>query len=1013
MHFRISILFLLFSVQLFGQDYALKEAQIRDGYNTYLLSSSAFVDKDRFVWYATNRDGDFYRFDGKNKLRYQFYKNENSYGDSFYICNNAWIQDHKNNIWAAELDKAYIITPDKLLVERIQYPSEKLSSKSFIAKDEVNNLWISNGSRFLIKITPDRQVIRVTHPLLNDKNEIEIIKVLDNGRIIAKSGYNIFYVDTKGIHFSANIHTIDKAINSEFAIFENGKIVAENSSGYYKYNNSSYKYVYLKELNIQLFNYPYEENCLLGNCNWSNSTLIADSKFLVTDNSSLFINQIDKKTNQITTTDTLHFKKQISIANNKLHSNFIWISAYDELYKLLIIPNNFKRILQSDDKQYSTRGIVSDSKNNLYIGTYEGLYKQENNKKPVPFLVKGEKNGAYDILILEKNDSILWGSQEYSSLKKINLTTHTKKEIGLPKGFKIEYMKEKSPDELWMGSNKGMYVFSKKTETISPFNENGYFLGTVPVLGFIEAKDGKKWFATRQGLFLKEKGKDFINYQKLNPTFNFKDLLTLHEDDRGNLWMSTGAKGIIFLDPKTNRFKNLTQSDGLSNNTVCGILESKEAMWFSTYYGLTRFDKKEGFFALYYKEDGLSDNEFNVRSSYKKDENTFYFGGLNGIIEFNPANIKLRGKHPHTIFLYSSTYFSNERNKNVTDYLSLHKKTISLPYNKNYFSAVFSINELFYIEKNTYLYKIEGLRNEWIDAGTSGLVELPSLPPGDYVLRVKGKDAKGIETLNEIKINLHVEQIFYKTPFFIILIALLVIGSIIYFFFRRNRRQKRIFEREKEIKELKSSALRAQMNPHFVFNILNNMQSVLILKGEAEANKYFGAFSKLFRQTLDISRQELITLKSEIEYLNNYLLLNNLQLNDELEYSVNVQNSVGDTSTIFLPGMLIQPFVENAILHGLSPKQDKKLTIDFSMEEGYLVVIVEDNGIGRTMATENTLHKKEAHKSWATTIVNERINIMNYRHNTTKAVILKIDDLEKNGNPCGTRVTLKLQQPME
>ncbi|MBC8644318.1 hypothetical protein H9W95_10315 [Flavobacterium lindanitolerans] len=95
---------------------------------------------------------------------------------------------------------------------------------------------------------------------------------------------------------------------------------------------------------------------------------------------------------------------------------------------------------------------------------------------------------------------------------------------------------------------------------------------------------------------------------------------------------------------------------------------------------------------------------------------------------------------------------------------------------------------------------MEGLRNEWIDAGTSGLVELPSLPPGDYVLRVKGKDAKGIETLNEIKINLHVEQIFYKTPFFIILIALLVIGSIIYFFFRRNRRQKEFLKEKKKLK---------------------------------------------------------------------------------------------------------------------------------------------------------------------------------------------------------------------
>jgi len=1010
MHLRISLLFMLFAVHVFGQDYTLKEAQIRDGFNTYLLSSSAFVDKDRFVWYATNRDGDFYRFDGKNKLRYQFYKDENSYDDSFYLSNTAWIQDHNNRIWAAELNKAYIITPGKLQVERILYPTQTLSSKSFITQDEADNLWISNGSQFLIKIAPNRQVTQVTHPLLKDRKEIEIIKVLNNGKIIAKSGYNLFYIDSDGIHFFGDLQAIDKDIHSNFAVFENGKIIAENSSGYYKYNNVSYKYIYLKKLDIQLFNYPYEENCFLGNCSWSSNALVADSKLYIANDANLFINNINKDAKEITTIDTLHFKKQISISNNKHTPSFIWISAYDELYKLLIIPNNFKRSLQFDDKQYSTRGIVSDSKNNLYIATYEGLFKQENGKKPTQLFIKGEKNGLYDILVLEKNDSILWGSQEYHRIKKVNLITRTKKDIELPKGFKIEYMKEKSPDEIWIGSNKGLYIFNKKTETVNPFIEDGYFLGNIPVLSFIEAKNGKKWIASRQGLFLKEKGKDFINYKNINPYFTYKDLLTLHEDEKGNLWIGTSGKGFIFLNPETNQVKNLTQSDGLSNNIITGILESKKAIWFSTYYGLSRFDKQKGFFALYYKEDGLADNEFNLRSSYKKNDSTYYFGGLNGIIEFNPEKIELRGKHPHTIFLYSATYFSSDKNKNVTDYLSLSKKTINLPYNKNYFSAVFSINELFYIEKNSYLYKIEGLRNEWINAGTSGLIELPSLPPGDYVLRVKGKDAKNIETKNEIKINLHVEQIFYKTPLFTTLMVLILIGAIIYFFYKRNQRQKRFFERQKEVKELKSSALRAQMNPHFVFNILNNMQSVLILKGEAEANKYFGAFSKIFRQTLDISRQEHITLESEIEYLDNYLLLNNLQLNNELEYTINVQNSINDSSRIFLPGMLIQPFVENAILHGLSQKRDKKLTIDFSMEKDYLVVIIEDNGVGRIAAAKHAETKKESHKSWATTIVNERISIMNYSNNDTKAAILEIDDLKENDTICGTRVTLKLLQ---
>lgn len=1010
MRVRIFIVALLYFIQGFGQELALKEAQIRDKDNTYLLSSAPFIDNNRFVWYATNRDGDFYRFDGKNKLQYRFHKNEDNYYDSFYISSKAWIQDINNRIWVAELNKAYIITPSKLQVECIEYPNEGFRGKSSIAKDKANNIWISNGSRFLIKIGPDRKVVQVTHPILKNKKEsFDIMKVLDDGRIIAKLGFHLFYIDAKGLQYFGDLQTIDKEINYDFALFENGKIAAKNSSGYYKYNTVAYKYIYLKELDLQLFNYSYGEGeCYLGNCDWNNNVLIADSKLFIADDSNLFINQIDKNTNEIRTIDTLQFKKPISIASNKHYPNFIWISTHDELYKLLITPSNFKRILQFRNRQLSTRGLVSDSKNNLYIGTYEGLYRQEKgDKKAKEFLVKGKENAVYDILLLEKNDSILWTTQEYHWIKRVNLKTHTKKQFRLPDSLGIiQFLKEKSSDTFWIGAVKGLYVFDKKTGKISPYVEDGYFLGNISVFNLIETKNRKKWIATRDGLFLKEKGKDFINYHTLNPSFDYKNLLILHEDEKGNLWIGTDGKGIVFLDPKTNRVKNLTQSDGLSNNIICGILESPDALWFSTYHGLTRLDKQKGFFTVYYKEDGLTDNEFNQRSFYKENNNSFYFGGLNGVVAFDPETIETNTKHPHTIYLYSADYFSKDKNKNVTDYLNLEKKTISLPYNKNYFSATFSINELFFTDKNAYLYKIEGLTNGWVNAGTSGTVALFGLPPGDYILEVKGKDTKGIDTINEIKINIHVAQIFFRTPLFTIFVLLAIVGFIFYVFRKRSQRQKRIFEREKEIVELKASALKAQMNPHFVFNILNNMQSVLILKGEREVNKYFGAFSKLLRLTLDMSKQELVSLENELDYISNYLLLNQLQLNDTLTYTITVENSIKTTANLLLPGMLLQPFVENAILHGLPSIKDKKLQIRCAIENGYLVITVEDNGIGRA-ASALAAKNKKSYKSWATAIVNERIKIMNDSHKD--AVSLEIIDLKKEEKPAGTKVILRLK----
>lgn len=1007
MSIRFYILFLFFFVQTYGQNYVLKEAEVRDKDNSYLIISSPFVDKDRFVWYASNKTGDFYRFDGKNKLKYSFYKDKNNSYDSYGLSNSAWAQDRHGTIWVAKPFEAFIIKPGEQKVDRIKYPKNNTDTNisTSIAIDGSGNMWISNQSSFLIKIGPDHKPIKVTHEKVKEKDShLEIVKMLDNGKIIVRNGADLFYIDTTGLHFYGNLQEIDKEISLDYLLFENGKLAAKNTEGFYKFNDVPYKFTYIKELDIQIFSYPSQEDCSMKKCKWFRYNLYNDSELFMTDDASFFICQIDRNKNEITTIDSLHFKKNIAVNFNPKYPDLIWICTYDEVYKLLITPNPFKKILQFENKQLSTRGIQSDSKNNLYMGTYQGLYTQKEGQKK-PQEVRLGKKMAHDIMILE-NDSILWTSGSYFEIKRINLNTNKIKYFRLPEGHEVSCMKEKSPDEFWLGTSKGLYVFHKKTGDFHPYVEDNFFLGAVAVNDLQVSKNGLLWIATSAGLFCKEKGHDFINYGSQNKSFNYQPILTLHEDGNGKLWMGTRGQGVVVLDPKTSLFKNYTLSKGLSNLIVCGILESKEALWFSTYYGLSRLDKKKEAFTVYYKEDGLPDNEFNLRSVYKKNNHAFYFGGLNGIIEFDPEKISFKEKQPHQIFLFSTSFFSKEQNKDITRFLDTHQTTLTLPYNKNYLSAKFSINELFYTEKNAYLYRIDGLTNGWINTGTSGSIELYGMPAGDYLLEVKGRDAKGIETSNTIKIRLHVEQVFFKTTAFISLLLLTLLGLIIYFFIRRSQKQKRVFEREKEIIELKASALKAQMNPHFVFNILNNMQSVLILKGEREVNKYFGAFSKLLRLTLDMSKQELVSFKDEIDYITNYLLLNQLQLNDELSYSIVIDKSIKDTTALFLPGMLLQPFVENAILHGLSSKKDKQLYIGCTIQNHYLVITIEDNGIGRAaslMASKN----KKPHKSWATTIVNERIRILNDVHKDT--VLLEINDLEKEGRAAGTQVILKFR----
>lgn len=993
---------MLLSACFYGQNYTLKDIPVRDELNTYLITSSPFIDNEGFVWYAVNTKGVFYRYDGKNKIEYSFNdKNKKKVTISTPFV-YSWLQDKNNNIWAICLSGAYIINPKTFKVNYISWnllDGYREFKQMGILEDKKGNVWVSIAKNYIIKFDTNYKQKKFKSSLLpdTDAGTVMAIKELDNGSILAKSFTKLFIIDDNGMHLFGDSSSFDKAINQDFQFADNGKIFAKNSSGTYYINDKPYKYSYIKELGIQMFNYPF------------NNFYYKNSKIFTVDENKIYINEVDSDKNHIVTLDTITFKKKVN--NNFLTSDsndILWFSTYNDVFMLKTGNGKFNKYLQFKNIQVSTRGIVSDKENNLYVGSYAGLFKLNSSKKIIKKIYDPNyKNNYYNSLFVDK-DSILWATGEDVFIKSIDIKTQKIKDFrykGKEK-FHSSFIKPKSADSLWMGSDKGLYVFDKKSGIISKYKDQNIVLDDYIIYDIQKTKNGDLWLGTDKGLLFKKRGKGFVNYSTVNSFFNDRTVLIIYKDDNENLWIGTNNTGVILLNPTTRKITVYDQSKGISNNTVCGILEAKNAMWFSTYYGLSTLNKKTKMFNNFYDENGLSDNEFNIRSLYKKNDSTFYFGGLNGITEFNPERIGYQ-KKGYKIYLSACEYYSEKQNKIIKEYLSLNKETIELTYDKNFFSAEFAMNDIFYHEKNTYYYKVEGLTTDWINIGQSAVVKLYGLPAGDYILRVKGKDFEGFETLNEIKIPIHVHQIFFKTPLFIFLMIFLSACFIVYEFRRKTRKQKRNFEREKEIMELKSSALKAQMNPHFVFNILNNMQSIMILKGELEVNKYFVAFSRLLRSTIDMSKLELVSLKEEIEYINNYLLLNNLQLNDELDFSLIKDENI-DIENIKMPGMFIQPFVENAILHGLIPKSgDKKLMITYTIEDDYLVVIVEDNGIGREASASLAKNRVHSYKSWSTTIVNERIKIINSLDKNN--IFINIQDIKNNDKSFGTKVILKFK----
>jgi hypothetical protein len=219
--------------------------------------------------------------------------------------------------------------------------------------------------------------------------------------------------------------------------------------------------------------------------------------------------------------------------------------------------------------------------------------------------------------------------------------------------------------------------------------------------------------------------------------------------------------------------------------------------------------------------------------------------------------------------------------------------------------------------------------------------------------------------------------------------------------------QKNIIEFQQQATELEMQALRAQMNPHFIFNCLSSINRFILINKTEEASDYLTKFSRLIRMALHNSEKSFITLESELEALRLYLDLERLRFKNAFDYSITYINTI-DLSAVFIPPLLIQPFAENAIWHGLMHKEGTgSLDITLNIEEKILTCIVEDDGIGRSKATRLKSKSAEKNKAMGIHITTERLALLNREHRQPS---FNVEDLvDSDGTPCGTRVVLKME----
>lgn len=338
------------------------------------------------------------------------------------------------------------------------------------------------------------------------------------------------------------------------------------------------------------------------------------------------------------------------------------------------------------------------------------------------------------------------------------------------------------------------------------------------------------------------------------------------------------------------------------------------------------------------------------------------------------------------------------------------KQEIELDYNANFFSFSAQFIGTPPIG-NTLYFRLKDWVDEWqpLQEGRAGF---SNLSPGTYTLEVEGRDLNGDTITPTFQQPFSIATPFWLTWWFVLSIATVLAGGaalIYHLCIRQVRKEERLRKSFlHQIQELEVKALRAQMNPHFMFNCLNSIRN-LMLKGELdEAVEYITKFARLLRLILQHSKQDLITLQDEMEALELYLELEKLRLDEKLNYTITIANDLQPAQQS-LPPMICQPYVENAIWHGLLNKSaGGTVQINATLENGTLVIQIEDDGAGReaakAIAAKNQTIKRQ---SYGMSLIKDRLAIMrDWKHIDTT---VEIQDLYESGSPSGTRVTLKLK----
>ncbi|NNK80533.1 MAG: histidine kinase, partial [Flavobacteriales bacterium] len=419
---------------------------------------------------------------------------------------------------------------------------------------------------------------------------------------------------------------------------------------------------------------------------------------------------------------------------------------------------------------------------------------------------------------------------------------------------------------------------------------------------------------------------------------------------------------------------------------------------------------------LYNDFNGFYGTECNQNAVTQDKEGNFWFGTINGAVKYFPEKDNSSSKPPRIEIIRLNV--KGKRTDWNSSGLDLDDaglpRDLELTRKENSLQLEFIGVDLLEPDALTYSFILVGAEDEWSDYQEQRSVFYSNLAPGDYAFMVRSKDQNtGLESEPSVY-EFSIIPTYYQTLWFkVSLISLISLGFFAFFFWRvRSIRQHEAEQRDfqHQLAELEMTALRSQMNPHFLFNSLNSVNNFIIKNKKEEASEYLTKFSRLVRMVLQNSQEKLVSLENELTALRLYIQMESLRFKNDFHYVEKIDESI-DLSRYFIPPLLLQPYVENAIWHGLLHLADRqgKLTLELHQIEGGVKVIIKDNGVGREksqLMKSKTAMKK---KSMGMKINADRMGLSKDLYDFN--IDIKLTDLKaSDGLAEGTMVTIIISE---